>query len=69
MKSYYVRYEIDSGYDYVKDVALVFAENEGDARKKINKHVNALGNEYMISEIFSVSEFNGEVFTGKYGWS
>ena len=68
-RPYAVYYRVDTGYDWVSDCALVFAENENEVVRKINEHVNLIGYEYMIDKITVIHKFSGDVFTGRYGWS
>lgn len=65
---YRIEFEVDNGASYEKDVALVVASSFDEAKNNLNKFINAIDSETCISKIFSISPFNGEVFTGKHGF-
>lgn len=66
MNQYEIHYEVDTGYDYCRDTALVFADNEDSAVRKLKNYISALAHDYMVSEVFFVREFTKNVFSGKF---
>lgn len=66
MKQYEIHYEVDTGYDYWRDTALVFADDEYSAVRKLKNYISALAHDYMVSEVFYVIEFTKNVFSGKF---
>lgn len=63
---YLVDYEVDTGWDYVRDQALVFADCKNTAKYRLSEAVEKIGNEYMVTHIHSVKEFSGDVFSQKF---
>lgn len=66
MNQYEIYYEVDTGYDYCRDTALVFADNEDSAVRKLKNYISALSHDYMVSEVFYVRRFTKNVFSGKF---
>lgn len=66
-KWFLIKYEVDTGWDYIKDIALIEAENKIEAQCYLQTYISKLGNEYIVNEIFENEEFVGHIFTGKYG--
>ncbi len=66
MNQYEIYYEVDTGYDYCRDTALVFANDKYSAVGKLKSYISAIGHDYMVSEIFFVREFTKNVFSGKF---
>ena len=64
---YKIEFEVDNGYSYTRDVALVVADNSEEARKKLRNLINSIDIETCVSEIFKTEVFNGNVFTGRHG--
>lgn len=68
MTVYRIDFEVDNGASYNKDVALVFAATPVEAEEKLRRLINSIDSETCVSEIFKITVFNGEVFTGNHGW-
>ena len=68
MLLYRIEFEVDDGAWYRKDSALVLANNEEEAVKKLKSLINSINSETCVSEIFKIVIFGGEVFTGNHGW-
>lgn len=66
-KWFLIKYEVDTGYEYNRDKALIKAEDETKAKEYLKRYISRLGNDYMVSEIFCITEFTGYIFTGRYG--
>ena len=62
MKLYEIYYEVDTGYEYIKNRALVKAERESDALILLRDHINSLSSEHCIHEVFEIKEFFGHLF-------
>lgn len=67
-KLYVIHYWTDTGYAFEKDFALIKATDEEKAKEILREYIRNRGNEYCVSEIVSVEEFDGYVFTGKFGY-
>ena len=63
-----IDFEVDNGIWYRKDSAIVIAENETQAIKKLTSLINSIDSETCVSRIFNTNVFSGEVFTGEHGW-
>ena len=63
---YLIDYEVDTGYQYIRDKALVFADCKNTAKYKLSRMIDKLGNEYIVSHYYSVEEFNADVFSAKF---
>ena len=68
MLLYRIEFEVDNGFDYVRDVALVMAHNAEEANEKLKRFVNSIDSETCVSEIFRTDIFSGDIFTGRHGW-
>ena len=66
---YRIEFEVDDGCTYGEDTALVLAQGYDEAKEKLHKYINSLDSETCISRVFSISPFEGEVFTGRHGYS
>ena len=68
-KLFFIEYEVDTGYEHIKDKALINAEDEENAKEILGNFINRIGNEYMISKIFEIDECKNVLFTQKHGFS
>jgi hypothetical protein len=66
MKYYKIYYEVDTGYDYCKDSAIVKAENKDGAIEKLINHIYNCGYDHHVSEIFYVKEFTDDIFSSRF---
>lgn len=63
MNQYKISYEVDTGWDYIRDVAIVKANNEDDAVKKLKSYISSIVNDYFVNRVFSVEKFVEDIFT------
>jgi hypothetical protein len=63
-----IEFEVDDGACYRKDNALVMAHNREEAVEKLKSLINSINSDTCVSEIFKISIFIGDVFTGNHGW-
>lgn len=68
MKLYKIKFEVDNGASYNKDVALVMANSAEEANEKLRRMIGSIDSETCVSEIYKTTTFYGEVFTGNHGW-
>lgn len=68
MKLYKIKFEVDNGASYNKDVALVMANSAEEANEKLRKMIGSIDSETCVSEIYETTIFHGDVFTGNHGW-
>jgi hypothetical protein len=66
MKYYKIHYEVDTGYDYIKDAAIVKAESTIEAVAKLKYYISDTGYEHMVSKVFSIDEFTEDVFSSRF---
>lgn len=66
MNQYSITYGVDTGYDLVKDTAIVKADNKDAAIRKLKFYISSIGNDYFIREVFSVEEFVEDIFTNRF---
>ena len=66
MNYYKIHYEVDNGWDYIRDNAIVKANDEDDAIKKLKSYISNIGNDYFVREVFSVEEFVEEIFSNRF---
>lgn len=66
MNQYKISYEVDTGWDYIRDAAIVKANNEDDAVKKLKSYISSIGNDYFVNRVFSVEEFVEDIFTNRF---
>ena len=66
---YRIEFEVDNGAWRECDVALIQAHGFDEATEKLNNFINALDNESYVSNVFKVKPFEGEIFTGRHGYS
>ena len=64
---YKIEFEVDNGFYYTNDMALVVANNPEEAREKLRHLINSIDSETCVSEIFKTDVFCGSVFTGIHG--
>lgn len=67
-KVFFIKYVLDTGYEYLNDEALVIAEDEDLAIKSLKETVSKIGYEYWAHKILSIEEFKNNVFTKQYGF-
>lgn len=67
-KVFFIKYVLDTGYEYLNDEALVIAEDEDLAIKSLKEAVSKIGYEYWVDKILSIEEFKSNVFTKQYGF-
>jgi hypothetical protein len=68
MKLYEIKFEVDNGTSYNKDVALVVANSVEEADEKLRRMIGSIDSETCVSKIYKTTTFHGEVFTGNHGW-
>jgi hypothetical protein len=68
-KEYKIKYEINTGYDLVKDFALVKSTDEYSAVEKLKEYVRKLDSEFFIHEIISIEEFHDDIFSSKFTYN
>lgn len=68
MQLYKIELEVDNGIFHDHDFAIVVANNEEEANKKLRQYINSINSETCVSKIYKTEIFNGEVFTGNHGW-
>ena len=61
-----IDFEVDNEASYERDVAVVDALGFDEAKDKLNKFINNIDSETCVSRIFSISVFDGDVFTGRH---
>lgn len=66
MNQYKISYEVDTGWERIKDTAIVKADNEDDAIRKLKYYISSIGNDYFVREVFSVEEFADDIFTNRF---
>lgn len=62
-----IDFEVDNGASYEKDIAIVEARSFDEAKDKLNKFINKIDSETCVSRTFSITVFDGDVFTGRHG--
>lgn len=65
---YLVNFEVDNGVCHIMSDAIVFAINPDDAINKVKKFIGAIDSESYVEKVISCREYNGTVFTDKFGW-
>lgn len=65
---YLIKYQVDTGYDYRDDSALIKAESDIQAKDFLYKYIWQFGSDYTVSKFYEIREFDGYIFTGKYGY-
>ena len=68
MLLYRIEFEVDNGFSYVRDFALVMAHSAEEANEKLKRFINSIDSETCVSAIFKTTGFDGDVFTGRHGW-
>ena len=66
-KIFIINYEVDTGYDYIRDNAIVRAENEECAKTLLKSKIRSIGNDYFVTKIFSIEPFIHNIFSARYG--
>jgi|GEM_PF-6680241 len=66
---YRIEFDVDNGATYTKDNALVIASNPDEAEEKLRKFINYMDSETSVSEIFNISPYRGDIFTGLHGFT
>ena len=64
---YSIAFEVDNGTSYENDTAVVSANDVWEAEVKLRNYINNLDSETCISRIYNIRQFEGDVWTGKYG--
>ena len=60
MKIYKVELEIDTGYEFLDRVCVLFAENAEDAQKKADRYYNSRLQGEKFANVKSVTEVTNE---------
>lgn len=68
MKTFLIKYVVDTGYEYLKDDAIVIGENANIAVESLKNAIGKLGSDYWVHQILDVKEFTGNIFTRQYGF-
>lgn len=67
-----IDYEVDTGFYYIRDTALLYAKDETEAVNNLKSFIGRKGNEYGVSQIYRIKKFEecltGYVFTSKHGF-
>lgn len=66
METFIITYTVDTGHDYIKDTAIVKANNRIEAERALRSYIGHIGNEYCLCSIYSIEVFNGSIFTAKF---
>lgn len=66
---YRFKFEVDDGVSYRIDNAIVEAQDPDEAEEKLKKFINCRDSETCVSEIFDVSPYKGDIFTGQHGFT
>lgn len=66
-KFYVIDYEVDTGFNRVRDKALVLADCKNIAKYKLCEAVEKIAVEYIVTHFYSVEEIHGSVFSVKFG--
>ena len=66
MNYYKIHYEVDTGFEYRRDTAIVKAESRDAAVEKLGAYISSIGNDYTISEVFFVTEFIDDIFSNQF---
>lgn len=67
LRFFKIEYEVDTGVDYIEDVAFVKSTSAALARQILKNHINQLSSEHAISKFMSVCEEDASIMTGKFG--
>lgn len=69
MKKWFsICYEVDTGYNFVRDKALIHSESKEEAEKLLREYLSKIDEDYIVSKIFEIAEFNEIIFTGRFGF-
>lgn len=63
---YKVHYEIDTGFEFRRDTAIVKAVDKKMAVEKLESFIGSIAMEYMVTEVFFVEEFVDEIFSNQF---
>ena len=66
-KLFYIKYVVDTGFEYLQDEAIVMAAHEDIAVENLKIAIANVGYEHYVDKIISVEEFKGSVFTKRFG--
>jgi len=66
MKLYKIHYEVDTGFEFRRDTAIVKADNEKLAIEKLETYISSIANDYSVTEVFFVEEFIDEIFSDQF---
>lgn len=64
---YSIAFEVDNGTSYENDTALVSAVDVWEAEVKLKNYINSLDSETCVSRIYTIRQFDGDVWTGFHG--
>lgn len=63
MKKWYISiFKIDTGYDYEKRKAMVFADSIEEAEYMISNRIRNIGNDYFVYSFIKTYEVNDECY-------
>lgn len=66
MKLYEIYYQVNTGSELCKDYAIVKAVTNKEALSKLHSYILTTGYENSIWSVYSVKEFTGDVFSGRF---
>lgn len=68
-KIFFIKYVLDTGFEYLNDEALVVAESEDYAIQILKESIEKVGYEHWVEKVLSIEEFTNSVFTKQYGFN
>lgn len=66
MKLYEIFYQVDTGSELCRDFAIVRANSNKEAVAELKSYILTTGYDNRIWNIYSVEEFTGDVFSGRF---
>lgn len=67
MKTYYIKYILDTGHEHINDGALVKANSSKEAISILKSRICCIANDYYVRGIIEVEEYDHLVFTKALG--
>ena len=61
-----IKYMVDTGWEHIRDTALVVADSEEQSIKKLKGSISKLGNDYFVEHIFEIKRFEGSIFSENF---
>lgn len=67
-KIFIVYYRVRCSRETNQDTAIIIAKNKNHVKRKLKDFINHKANNIVLTNIISIEEYRGTIFTNKFGY-